>query len=181
MRKSQPQPPPAPRMTLEEYNSQMESLFEQLPEEFRPFVEGYAYDRGHSAGYDEVYLIAQGLVYALKPCIDKFVANKQLWVLKHSEGQPADGDDLIIQTPWGKKRWGFLRRCMASHDALVDVCNAVLAYDSGICRHAKGSKRWTEGDVVLDSLYVTMLEKTKSAMAEASPQDLENAPPAEEA
>jgi hypothetical protein len=32
------------------------------------------------------------------------------------------GDDELIETPWGKKRWGMLRRCM-------DVCTR-LAMES---------------------------------------------------
>jgi hypothetical protein len=34
-----------------------------------------AYDRGHNAGEDEVVSILEGLVYELKPAIEKFKEN----------------------------------------------------------------------------------------------------------
>ncbi len=37
-----------------------------------------------------------------------------------------NGDELI-QTPYGKKRWSYLKRCMDSHDELVAVCKQLAS------------------------------------------------------
>jgi len=64
--------PIPPRMTSEEFNVKQDELLSELPEEFRSFVSSYAYDHGHSAGYEEVIGIMSGLVSDLKEPIRKF-------------------------------------------------------------------------------------------------------------
>jgi hypothetical protein len=34
--------------------------------------------------------------------------------------------DELIQTPYGKKRWSFLRRCMDSHAELLEALQGLL-------------------------------------------------------
>jgi hypothetical protein len=47
-----------------------------LPEEFRSTVSKMAYDRGHSAGEEEVLLILQDLVSDLLPCFEKWLEER---------------------------------------------------------------------------------------------------------
>lgn len=47
-------------------------LVSELPDEFKEYVEKVSYERGHSAGYDEVLSIAKGMVYDLKLVVDKY-------------------------------------------------------------------------------------------------------------
>lgn len=64
--------PPLERMTEEEYTTEMKAILDTIPESFRSFVSIYSYEHGHSAGYEEIILIANNLVNALKPCIEEF-------------------------------------------------------------------------------------------------------------
>lgn len=59
-------------MDGQEYDARMQELLAEIPEEFRTFVSAQAYDRGHSAGYEEVLGIAQGIVFELVPSISKY-------------------------------------------------------------------------------------------------------------
>jgi hypothetical protein len=36
--------------------------------------------------------------------------------------------DLLIDTPHGKKRWGFVRRAIESHDELLAACRQAQRY-----------------------------------------------------
>lgn len=67
---------PVERMTSDEYNAEMDETLAEIPEEFKAFVRDSAYERGHSAGYEEVVSIAQEMVYGLKPCIEAFKRKK---------------------------------------------------------------------------------------------------------
>ena len=48
----------------------------RLPVAFRSMVLTTSSDRGHSAGEDEVGVIAEGMVNDLLPCISAFVGNR---------------------------------------------------------------------------------------------------------
>ena len=63
---------PLERMTADEYNADMEEELKDIPEEFRSYVSNESYDRGHSAGYEEVLSIAKEMIYNLKPCIENY-------------------------------------------------------------------------------------------------------------
>jgi hypothetical protein len=62
--------PPLTRMTSEEYAVRMVLVLQPLPVAFRGWVEQQAYDRGHSAGYEEVVMLAEELVDGLLGCIN---------------------------------------------------------------------------------------------------------------
>lgn len=63
---------PLERMTADEYNAEMEEELKDIPEEFRPYVSNESYDRGHSAGYEEVLGIAKEMIHNLRPCIENY-------------------------------------------------------------------------------------------------------------
>ena len=56
-------------ITPEDYRLYFEK---QIPEEFRSVLSYYAYEKGHSAGEDEVFLILENLWNELKPCVKAF-------------------------------------------------------------------------------------------------------------
>jgi hypothetical protein len=58
--------PPLERMTADEYSAEMDEILAALPGPFRAYVGSEAYERGHSAGYEEVVGIAQAMADALK-------------------------------------------------------------------------------------------------------------------
>lgn len=60
------------KMTGQEYEAKQNELLGQLPEEFRSCISYMAYDRGHSAGREEVINILSGLVNALLDPIREF-------------------------------------------------------------------------------------------------------------
>jgi hypothetical protein len=60
-------------MTLDP-QARFDAAIAQLPAAFQGMVSSQAYDRGHSAGMDEVAAIAEGLVANLLPCIEDFKA-----------------------------------------------------------------------------------------------------------
>jgi len=49
-------------MTPEEYNKKHKELLDKIPEEFRGWLSWYSYDKGHSAGYEEVLLVLDDMV-----------------------------------------------------------------------------------------------------------------------
>lgn len=53
-------------MTLDEYNTQQDSILQGLPEELRPAVSYMAYERSHAYGYEEVINTLRGLVHDLR-------------------------------------------------------------------------------------------------------------------
>ena len=61
----------------------IEDELQNLPEEFRGTVSYMAYERGHSAGKEEVLNILRDLISDLKPAIEKFEArvrqDKKTW------------------------------------------------------------------------------------------------------
>ena len=63
-----------PRMTDEEYSTKSAEILSEIPQTFHSFVSMQAYDRGHSAGYEEVIGIMQSLVYDLKPAIAAYTS-----------------------------------------------------------------------------------------------------------
>lgn len=67
---------PLERMTSDEYNAEMDETLAEIPEEFRSFVRESSYERGHSAGYEQVVSIAHEMVFGLKPCIEAFKRKK---------------------------------------------------------------------------------------------------------
>ena len=59
-------------MTADDYLTELEKLLQEIPKEFRDFVNAQAYDRGHSSGYQECYNIAQDIVHSLKKPIELY-------------------------------------------------------------------------------------------------------------
>jgi len=55
-------------MNQEQFNAEEKVILEELPEKFRSFVSSYAWDRGHSAGFEEVLSYERDLVERLKSC-----------------------------------------------------------------------------------------------------------------
>ena len=64
--------PYPPRMTEQEFSEKQTELLNELPEEFKSVISGMAWERGHSAGYEEVVLYLQDYVNELKDPIKKF-------------------------------------------------------------------------------------------------------------
>ncbi len=62
------QPPLLP-MTAEEFEAEMVDIVDSVPEPFRVWVRGQAWDRGHSSGYEEVLGIARDLADSLAPVV----------------------------------------------------------------------------------------------------------------
>lgn len=58
-------------LTVEKVNK-TDYLLSSVPEDFRSTLSYMAYERGHSAGEDEVTSILEGLVNDLRPAIMKF-------------------------------------------------------------------------------------------------------------
>jgi hypothetical protein len=54
---------------VEYFNARMHELLEDVPKCVRSFICGYAWERGHSGGYDEVYNLALGLKEDMKEII----------------------------------------------------------------------------------------------------------------
>lgn len=54
--------PPPHRMTQDEFNEEQAELLKFAPEEFHSALSHKAWEDGHSAGYEEVILLLQGLV-----------------------------------------------------------------------------------------------------------------------
>jgi hypothetical protein len=64
--------PTLARMTDEEYEAEKLRIVAAVPPEFQSKLAYMAYERGHSAGCEEIILILQALVDDLKPAIDAF-------------------------------------------------------------------------------------------------------------
>jgi len=60
------------RMTGEEFAVKQNELLIQLPSQFRSAISYMAYERGHSAGHEEVLGILSGLIFDLLPSIQQF-------------------------------------------------------------------------------------------------------------
>jgi hypothetical protein len=59
-------------MTEKEYTDKLDNILSSLPLEFRSYVSYAAWDRGHSAGYENVLGIAEGMAYDLQEPINNF-------------------------------------------------------------------------------------------------------------
>lgn len=64
--------PPLARMTDEEFTAEEAEILKPVPPEFRNTLTMAAYDRGHSAGHEEVINELRALVYILLPPISEF-------------------------------------------------------------------------------------------------------------
>jgi hypothetical protein len=61
--------PPRAAATADDYDTEMEQALCDLPDEFKSFVSSQAWQRGHSAGHDEVVGIANELAGDIRPAI----------------------------------------------------------------------------------------------------------------
>lgn len=71
-------------------------------------------------------------------------------------------NDQMIQTPWGKKRWAFLRQCMDSHHELqtaLTLCLELL--DDSDVRHFISTKLGEQARLH------SALNKARSAISKA--------------
>ena len=59
--------PPLERMTQEEFGTEQDNLLKTMPVELHDFLRSYAWDQGHSSGYEEVINILEELVTRMKP------------------------------------------------------------------------------------------------------------------
>ena len=64
--------PYPPRMTAEEFEKKQKDILGDIPDEFKSALSYMAYERGHSAGYEEVIIHLQDLVSNLQEPIDEF-------------------------------------------------------------------------------------------------------------
>ena len=67
-------------MSEEQFAVKMQAVLTMLPAEFRDFVSEESWDRGHSAGYEEVVNIAENLAYNLEKTVRAY--NKRLGILE---------------------------------------------------------------------------------------------------
>lgn len=56
----------------EQYCTEQTVLLGGIPEEFRGVLAGYAWDKGHSVGYEEVLLYLRELISTFQPAIEAF-------------------------------------------------------------------------------------------------------------
>ena len=61
-------------MQHEEYEEILAGLLKKVPPEFAALLEEWAYDRGHSAGREEVLSILKDLVTGISPVIEEYTA-----------------------------------------------------------------------------------------------------------
>jgi len=59
-------------MTFDEYQVELDDIINELPEEFRRFVSSYAYEEGHSSGFESVLNIARDITDRLAEPIANF-------------------------------------------------------------------------------------------------------------
>lgn len=60
-------------MTEQEFTQKQAELLKDIPEELKGTLSYMAYERGHSAGYEEVICVLQGLVSDLHEPLQKLV------------------------------------------------------------------------------------------------------------
>lgn len=70
--------PPLARMTEVEFTEEQCSLLDGIPYELRDAFTQYAWEHGHSSGYEEVINYLQELVSEFKPAIDKLINRVKL-------------------------------------------------------------------------------------------------------
>jgi hypothetical protein len=63
------------RMTSEQFVAQQEEILTGLPAEFRTFLRSQAWDRGHSAGFEEVINILKSLTADFREAFEKYQMN----------------------------------------------------------------------------------------------------------
>ena len=61
-----------------EYNNRLCEITDALPIEFKNYVISESWDRGHSAGYSEILMIAESMVYDLRKVLDEY--NKRMGI-----------------------------------------------------------------------------------------------------
>lgn len=61
-----------PRMTQYEFETTQETLLKDVPDEFRGTISYRAWERGHSAGYEEVIAYVREMITDLQSPIKKF-------------------------------------------------------------------------------------------------------------
>jgi Zn ribbon nucleic-acid-binding protein len=68
----------------------------------------------------------------IRPAEDQFQCNNCGHKFRrYDEAAPAAvsaDDDQMIQTPYGKKRWSFLKRAIDSHEELLAACERALPW-----------------------------------------------------
>lgn len=64
--------PSLEEMTSDEYDVEMHSILERIPQEFWPFVQEHSWNEGHASGHEQVMYIAKELVDNLAPCIHNY-------------------------------------------------------------------------------------------------------------
>lgn len=69
--------PQSVRLTDAEFGEEMKSILSKLPEEFRSYVSSSSWDRGHSAGYEEVIGIAREEAQNLAKCLEDYDENRE--------------------------------------------------------------------------------------------------------
>ena len=74
-------PAPRPRMTEIEYEARKDEILSQLPKEFHGAIGWQAWERGHSAGYEEVIGCLDEMVDALVKPIKEYTER----IIKASE------------------------------------------------------------------------------------------------
>jgi hypothetical protein len=66
------------RMTSEQFVVEQNKILEGLPDEFQSFLRGQAWDRGHSAGFEEVISILKSLTADFREAFEKYRMNLSL-------------------------------------------------------------------------------------------------------
>lgn len=59
------------------FEQRLDKAVENLPESFAKMVRSMAYDRGHSAGEDEVVSIASSLAYDVEQALNEYLDSKK--------------------------------------------------------------------------------------------------------
>ena len=54
------------------FNNRLCAITDVLPIEFKEYVLSVSWDRGHSAGYEEILNIAEGMTYDLKKVLTAY-------------------------------------------------------------------------------------------------------------
>jgi hypothetical protein len=63
------------RLTLPKYEEEAEKVLKDIPVEFHEFLKQYAWEEGHSSGYEEVLSKLKDLQYQIVPCIRNYTKN----------------------------------------------------------------------------------------------------------
>ena len=74
-------------MTSKEFIDKQTELLETIPREFHAMVSYYAYEHGHSAGYDEILSIMGGLIADLAGPITAYADTIRVATAKHYENR----------------------------------------------------------------------------------------------